>query len=76
MAATDKANKVDMSSRANLLVMWLILNSLEIYPGKSLRFFIQANAGRVSALKPDRLLSTEEAGPEFPAPHAEPEAAW
>jgi len=38
MAATDTANKVDMSSRANLLVMWLILNSLEIYPGKSLDF--------------------------------------
>jgi hypothetical protein len=30
MAATDAANTVDIRNRANLLVMWLILNSLNL----------------------------------------------
>jgi hypothetical protein len=41
MATTDRANTVDIRNRANLLVMWLILNSLEICPGKSPRFLYQ-----------------------------------
>jgi len=30
MATTDRANTVDIRNRANLLVMWLILNSLNL----------------------------------------------
>jgi hypothetical protein len=52
--------------------MWLILNSLEIYPGKSIGFLYKPMLAAPQH-EPDRLLSTEEAGPEFPAPHAEPE---
>ena len=75
MAATDAANTVDVRNRANLLVMWLILNSLEFIPGNRLDFSYKPMLA-ASQHEPDRLLSTEEAGPEFPAPHAEPEAAW
>jgi hypothetical protein len=53
--------------------MWLILNSLEFIPGNRLDFSYKPMLA-ASQHEPDRLLSTEEAEPEFPAPHAEPES--